>query len=285
MSWKNVKNFLIALLVAVNIVLSVFAYKYYFASSFTDLETASVASAVLKNSGINISAEALAVKKDSTEVLLCKYNREHYLALVCSILLGKEADGIYLLPSGIKAETLEGDTVLLGYDMSIDYTNSALQSEITFALTSAKPLDADAAKSSRASLEKLIALPENSLSNASCTAFGDYVFIAAEQFENSLSLYGMNCVFGIKNGKIVYANGKHFFSVPEEKENAQLLDKVNIMFSEKLREETGTVTDISLCYTLYEDSQNGRMMFIPSYKVTYEDGRQSAVNALTKEKY
>ncbi len=285
MSWKNVKNFLIVLLVAVNVLLSVFAYKYYFASSFTDPDTAAVASAVLKNDGINISADILAVKKDTAEVLFCEYDREHYLALVCSLLFGKEADGIYLLPNGIKAETLEGDTVLLGYDMSIDYMSTALQSEISSALALAKPLEAEAAKASRASLEKLIALPENSLSSASCTSFGDYVFIATEQVENSLSLYGMNCVFGIKNGKIVYANGKHFFSVPEEKENAQLLDKVNIMFSEKLREETGTVTDISLCYTLYEDSQNDRMMFIPSYKVTYEDGKQSAINALTKEKY
>lgn len=285
MSWKNVKNFLIILLVAVNVALSVFAYRYYFASSFTDSETAAVASAVLKNSGINVSADTLAVKKDSADVLFCQYERENYLALVSFLLFGKEADGIYLLPNGIKAETLEGDTVSLGYDMSIDYTSTALQSEINEALLRRLPLDADRAKTSRALLEKLIALPENSLADAACTAFGDYVFIETEQFENSLSLYGMNCVFGMKNGKIIYASGKHFFSVPEGKESAQLLDKVNIMFSEKLREETGTVKDITLCYTLYEDSQNNRMMFIPSYKVTYEDGKQSAVNALTKEKY
>ena len=95
----------------------------------------------------------------------------------------------------------------------------------------------------------------------------------------------MTCVFGIKNGKIVYAGGKHFFGVPEGKEAAQLLDRVNIMFSEKQRGEVGTVSDISLCYTLYEDSQTDRMLFIPSYKITYEDGKTNTVNALSKEKY
>lgn len=285
MSWKNVKNLLIVLLLAVNVVLMMFAYNYFLASRFTDGETAAMASAVLAKNDIKISADKLAVQKDTADVLFCAYDREHYLALAASLLLGKEADGIYMLPNGIRAETLEGDTVLLGYDMSIDYKNFALADEINAALDGAKPMDADASKQIRTALEELIALPENSLEGAKCTSFGDYTFITAEQFENSLSLYDMTCVFGIKNGKIVYAGGKHFFGVPEGKEAAQLLDRVNIMFSEKQRGEAGTVSDISLCYTLYEDSQTDRMLFIPSYKITYEDGKTNTVNALSKEKY
>ncbi|MBE6678949.1 MAG: hypothetical protein E7598_00335 [Ruminococcaceae bacterium] len=285
MSWKNVKNFLIVLLVAVNIVLSIYAYRYYFASTFTDADTAQIASEVLKSSGINIGADTLAVKKDSAETLYCSYDREHYLALVCSLFFGKEADGIYLVPSGIKAETLEGDSITLGYDMQINYTNAALKDEITAALSKADPIEAEESKAVRQTLETLIALPENSLSDAECTAYGDYVFITANQFENSLPLYGMTCIFGIRNGKLVHADGKHFFGVPEGKESSQILDKVNIMFSEKLRGETGTVKDIRLCYTLYEDSLSDRMLFIPSYEILYEDGRTNAINALTKEKY
>ena len=57
------------------------------------------------------------------------------------------------------------------------------------------------------------------------------------------------------------------------------------MFSEKQRGEVGTVSDISLCYTLYEDSQNDRMLYIPSYKITYKDGKVNTVNAISKEIY
>ena len=285
MSWKNVKSFLIVLLVLVNIALCAFAYKYFIASRFTDSGTAAMASSLLEKSGIVITADKLAVKNDSADVLFCEYDRENYLAFVCSLLFLKEADGIYLLPSGIRAETLEGDMLLLGYDMSIDYTNAALKDEITLALQNAAPMATEEAKTARQSLESLIALPENSLANAKCTAFGQYTFITANQFENSLLLYDMTCVFGLKDGKIVYAFGKHFFGVPEGKESAQLLDRVNIMFSEKQRGKTGTVKDISLCYTLYEDSQNDRMLFVPSYKITYTDNTQNTVNALSKEIY
>ena len=159
MSWKNVKNLLIVLLLAVNVVLIIFAYNYFLASRFTDGETAAMASAVLAKSDIKISADKLAVQKDTADVLFCAYDREHYLALAASLLLGKEADGIYMLPNGIRAETLEGDTVLLGYDMSIDYKNFALADEINAALDGAKPMDADASKQIRTALEELIALP------------------------------------------------------------------------------------------------------------------------------
>ena len=208
MSWKNVKNFLIILLVIVNIILSAFAYNYYRASRFVDSDTAAMASDVLKQSGIEVAAAQLAVKKDTADILFCAYDREHYLALVSSLFFGKEADGIYMLPNGIRAETLEGDTLLLGYDMSIDYTNAALENEIKAALDGAAKVSAEDSKHVRAALEELIALPENSLKDAPCSAYGDYTFITAAQFENSLSLYDMTAVFGIKNGEIVYPTAR-----------------------------------------------------------------------------
>ncbi len=285
MSWKNVKNFLIILLVAVNILLLVFVYNYFMASRYTTSETAEVASDVLKQSGIYVDEELLAVENDSADTLLCTYDREHYLALVASLLFGKEADGIYMLPSGIRAETLDGESVSLGYDMSIDYTRASHTNEINQALANSKKAASEDTKAARELLEELIALPFGALDSAECTSYGEYTFITAVQTENGLPIYDMTCRFGIHGGKIVYAHGKHFFGVPEQKESTQLLNRVNIMFSEKERGEVGRVTDISLCYTLYEDSQNHSMMYIPSYRIVYEDGKINAVNAISKEKY
>ena len=285
MSWKNVKTLLILLLVAVNTVLAVFAFTYFKDANFTSKDTAVSAAEILAKSGIEVSPELLSVKNDAVDILSCEYTRETYLSLVASFLFGKEADGIYLLPNGIQAETLEGESILLGYDMSISFTAEALDESIYDALHKATKTDPELAKGARKSLETLIAMPSGSLENAVCKSYGDYVFITVEQQENKLPIYNMSCVFGLKNEKIVYASGKHFFGVPETKESEQLLDRVNILFSEKERGMQGTVTDISLCYTLYEDASNNRMLLIPSYLVTYADRSSNAVNAINKEKY
>ncbi|MBQ4150329.1 MAG: hypothetical protein IJC81_00810 [Clostridia bacterium] len=285
MSWKTVKNFLIVLLTAVNFLLFFFAYNYFKNSQYTSEDTANEASQILAQSNISISPEQLAVKHDSAEILRCEYNREDYLEFVSALLFGKEADNIYLLPDGIRAETLSGESALLGFDMAIDFKNAVLKTEIDNAIQNQVPISDENSKAVRTSLEKQLALATGALDNAKCEGYGEYFFITVNQCENDLPIYDMTCVFGLKGDKVVYANGKHFFAVPSESESAQLLSRVNIMFSEKQRGEEGKVSDISLCYTLYEDPHNNRMLYIPAYKITYAGGKVSAVNAISKEKY
>ena len=285
MIWKNVKSLLIVLLVAVNLFIGFLALNYYKSSRFTDSDTANAASKVLENGGISVLPDVIAVENDIADILTCSYDRENYLATVSMLFLGREADGVYLLPSGIRAETREGDCVLLGYDMSISYSSVNLADNISTALKYASPVESEESKAGREALAKLIAMPKGSLKNAPCVEYGEYMFITVDQFENGLAIYDMNCVFGLRGGRIVYAEGKHFFGVPDKEESAQLLDRVNILFSEKERGEVGDITDVTLCYTLYEDFGNHRMMLVPSYDVRYSDGRSHAVNAINREKY
>ena len=37
--------------------------------------------------------------------------------------MGEEAEGIYLLPNGIRAETADGKVATLGYDFSLQYVS------------------------------------------------------------------------------------------------------------------------------------------------------------------
>ena len=94
MSWKQVKNILLLLLVAVNILLFAFVYNYYQASNYTDADTAKRAVTILQKSGITVADELLAVQNDSADLLHCSYDREEYLCYAAALLLGKEAEGI-----------------------------------------------------------------------------------------------------------------------------------------------------------------------------------------------
>ena len=282
MSWKSVKNLLIVLLILVNSLLAVFAYNYYIASRFTDANTVNNSLDILKAHGLEVSGELISVKNESADILYSAYDRENYVCLVASLLFGKEADGMYMLPSGVRAETADGEVALIGYDMSLEYA-SVSEEGVENAVALAKAAAEDVAKEACLFLEEKIALPKGSISTGDCTASGDIVFVNVVQKENGLPLYGMECVFGIKGEKIVYASGKHFFGVPEKAENAQLLDRINILFSEKDDGMTGKLLDISLCYTLYE--ADGEMMFVPSYTLTYADGNVRAVNAISKKLY
>lgn len=285
MNWKHTKTFLIILLAAVNILLCVYVLGHFNDNYFVGEEEAQEACNALKNSGIYVDASLLGGQNDNAGILICTYDREEYISLVASVLFGKEADGIYMLPTSVRAETKEGDVAVLGYDMSIDYVMPEITEDIDGILESAVVLSDADSKKDRKKLEQILALPSGSLDGAECKKSGDYVFISAYQTENNIPIYDMSCVFGVLGDRIVYAKGKHFFSIPVDKQDTPILNRINIMFSEKKRGAKGKVNAITFCYTLYENALSKSMMLVPSYAVEYDDGTVNAVNAVSKELY
>lgn len=283
-NWSSTKTLLLVLLVAVNLLLGVYVYNHFKDNYFIGEDVAAEASEILKKSNIKVDASLLDGFNEDGDVLICSYEREDYVMLVASLLLGKEADGMYVLPHGVRAETFESETAVIGYDMSISFVSKEL-SDIDGLLGGASPQSDSECKNERKTLERVLALPSGSLDGAECKKNGEYVFITVCQEENDIPLYGMDCVFGMHGEKIIYAKGKHLFCVPEEKQDTPILDRINIMFSEKSRGAEGEVVSITFCYTLYESSASKTMMLIPSYAVRYADGTVHAVNAVSKDLY
>ncbi len=285
MNWKHTKTFLMILLFAVNVFLFFLVANYYGEIFSTDDETVGSAVSLLKKGGITVDPKLLDIKTEAADILSCDYDRETYMCAVASLLFGKEADGIYLLPNGMRAETYEGQSALIGYDLSIEFEAAELSGKAKALSDSATPLPAGEAKKALAMLENLIKLPSGTLGDEKCFTAEGCTFITVLQKESGLPLHGMSCVFGIKNEKIVYASGKHFFYMPQDKKSTQILSRINILFSEKERGTTGDVSDITFCYTLYEEPENGKMLFVPSYSITYTGGKESVINAISKELY
>lgn len=287
MNWKQVKNLLLLLLAAVNCLLFIFVYNSYIEEKFTDADTAAEAASILKENGISVSETLLTVQNDTADTLSASYTREDYLCYVASLLFGEEAQGIYLLPDGIRAETESGSTALLGYDFSISYIHPDLdESRLHTAENIAKqPTETKDCTAEQRALETLLALPKGALNDTPCLHADGYAFITVTQRENGIPVYGMQCQFVLSGEQLIAAEGKYCFGVPSPKSSEPLLNRINILFSEKERGKTGSITDMALCYTLYEDAQNGELLFVPAYALTYEDGERLAISAISGDLY
>lgn len=277
MSWKSVKNLLILVLIAVNAFLAIFVYKYYKDTLFTDDETARGVSSILEKSGIIVSEELISVKNDTADTLFSEYDREEYVCLAAAMLFGREADSIYLLPDGVLAETEDGRKLSLGYDMSIDYACDGASEALALADKGGD------AKAVCELIESKFALEKGTVKEEDCLFSGEYTFVKVTQREEGIPLFGMECTFGVKGEEIVYANGKHFFSVPLSSESTPLLDRANVLLSERDSGVSGEIEEIELCYTLYEDGEV--MMYVPSYRLCYSDSGERVINAISKKIY
>ncbi len=277
MNWKYVKTLLIVLLVAVNCLLGHLVYNAYSETAFTDAETAKGAAEVLKKSGINVSESMLSVKNDEAKSLVTVYDREDYLLSAAAFLLGEEPIGAFLVPSGIRAENSLGETVFVGNDLSVHYVSTSIDENMPLG----QPIEnEDELVSARALFASLLGYDKDAFDGVAVLKSGDLYLLTVSQEESGIPLYGYDCTFGISDGKIVYASGKHFFGSFEESDEAPLLNRTNILLSEKARGITGTVEKIRLCYVLYEDTKQHLLRLVPAYAVSYTDKRTSIINAL-----
>ena len=285
MNWKNIKTFLILLLLAVDLLLGYLCVDYYFSRDYTQRDTAEDAAAVLAAQGVEVSSDLLAARVDRAPVRSCAYAREDYLRFVISLLFGGDADGFYLTPDGLRAETAAGDIAIVGKDFSLYFVGAGRDAsviEAAYAKGYAATADVSA---SRAALETLLALPEGGEKELAATSADGYVFFAVSAAAGGIPLCGGDCVFGFVGDRLVYAAGSYLFLSTAEGESEPLLTRANILFSEQRRGARGKVVSLTLCYAPYEDEAEGALLLMPAYRVDYADGSASVVNALTGEKY
>lgn len=285
MSWRNVKTLLLVLLVAANLFLFSVVRTYYKDRAYTDTQTAEEAVSLLAKSDLLVRGDLLAVRSDTAAQYACAYDRENYLCLTAMLFFGREADGIYLLPDGIRAECRDGSVAVLGNDLSLFYLHGGTdESTVREALAAAHPAMPEA-DGVRERLQSLLLLTDAQLSALDYTVYRDFLFVTVTETLDGLPLYGMTCTFGFSGETLVFAEGKYFFDRPAKEEDAPLLSRIHILFSEKERGRTGEVTDFSLCLVPYEDTESGRLLFLPAYTVSFSDGTNCTVNALDGTPY
>lgn len=274
MNWKHVKNIFLLLLLFVNLLLGSFVYGDYRETAFTDSETAARAAALLRADGLRVSEALLAVQNDEAASYHAPYDREEYLMAAATFLLGEAPDSVYLLPHGIRAETEGGAFALLKNDLSVAF-GTPFAAERTLSYTE------EEGEAATVAFASLLRLTENELSDAGLQKTEDGWLLTLTQTIGGIPLADATCTFGMTDGKLVYAVGRHFFGAPDAREEAPLLNRVNILLKERERGARGSVVKISLCYALYENTERGLLSFIPAYRLQFANGEAHVVNAIS----
>jgi len=280
LNWKYVKLLLIILLIAVNILLGNLIYDSYSDNAFTDDETAENVAKILEKSGISVDSALLAVKNDIALDYTAEFDREDYLLSVASFLLGETPVGVFLTPSGIRAENSVGETAFVALDMSVDYAADGIDG----ASLRPRPItDEEKSEQVREKFASILGYTAKDLDGITMLEQDGIYVMTLTQSEDRIPLYGFECTFAIRDEKIVYASGKHFFGIFEESKEAPLLNRANILLSEKARGKSGNIAAINLCYVLYEDTKQGKIHLAPAYAVTYGEGETSIIDAKSAE--
>ena len=283
MNWKHVKNLFLLLLVFVNVLLGIFVYKNYRETAFTDSLTAERTAELLRRDGIYVSETLLAAKNDEADTLSVPYDREEYLLTAAAFLLGGTPDGIYLLPNGIRAETAGGESVLLGNDLSVSFFakdgGEAVRAELQ--KNRILPHTEEEAREILPRFATLLSLSQNEVESGVLVKGDGVWLLTLTQTADGIPLADFTCTFGMQGDRLVYAEGRHFFGAPTEREEAPLLNRVNILLKEREDGVRGTVMDVSLCYALFEETERGALLFIPAYRITYADGNVSTRSAIS----
>ncbi|MBR3966772.1 MAG: hypothetical protein IKJ91_06845 [Clostridia bacterium] len=285
MNWKNIKFFLIILLLVVNIFLAVMligrtSIKVY------DKEATENISELLSESGIFVDKKFLNIKDKDSKVYACNIESD-YSAKIASKLMG-EYEEAFATPYG--AEFFAKDSFLkIDEDFQFSY------SKIGFSLQEPKnDMTDDEVKLLKEKLAKLLGT-DFKLISAKKQDSAEYALVMQTFDEKSIENHTLECYFD--GDTPVYVDGKWCFLSIDESFSAHTLDSVNILFIEKsaldLSKEKNevvpqklTVKDMSICYCSHISLDGSKLYLMPSWRIQWvEDGiNDTYYNAVNGEK-
>lgn len=272
MSWKNIKNFLIALLLIACIVIGTMLWLSGDQEPYTK-ESLEKSAALMKESGIIVDSNMLKGNFDGMKLYRFTLPRDYPEQVAQKLLCGNISD-VFTVPDGVELRTNIGEVLFVGDDFTIRYACSVQSASITEAeaeeiliLTLDSPRFGAARQSN-----------EDSKNVTFIQTLGSYPIP-----ENRLT-----CSFD--DGKLVSMEGKWCFPDKCSTFSAQLHDYLNIMFTERERvtadsaenaeKKTLTVENLEKCYGVESTDSKTAFVLVPSLNITYKEGERATHSAV-----
>lgn len=285
MNWKNIKTFLIILLVAVNIFLAAMLIgrtrlKVY------DKEAVGNISALLEDGGITANEKFLNLKDNDSKVYVCNIEN-NYSENVAKKLMG-EYDEVFATPDG--TEFFGKDSRMkLGDDFSLTY------SKIDFDIPDPKnEMSKDEIKAFKEKIASILGSDFRIISAKKQDSV-QYALIVQTFGEKNIQNHTLKCYF---NGDSpLYLDGTWCFLSVNDSFSAHTLDSVNILFIEKSALELAraknesipeniTVENMSICYCSHISLDASKLYLMPSWRIEWKENGidDSYYNAVNGEK-
>ncbi len=285
MNWKNIKTFLIILLLAVNIFLSAMLLgrtrlKVY------DKEATGNISVLLLDGGISADEKFLNLKDNDSRVYVCNIE-SNYSAKVANKLMG-EYEEVFATPGG--AEFFGKDSSLkIGEDFSLSYSKNG------FDVSEPKDdMNKDEIKEFSEKLSMFLDTDFKILS-AKKQDSTEYALIMQTFDEKNIQNHTLKCYF--EGDLPVYLDGTWCFLSIDESFSAHTLDSVNILFIEKSALELArekdenipeklTVDNMSICYCSHISLDGSKLYLMPSWRIEWKENgiEDTYYNAVNGEK-
>ncbi len=292
MNWSAVKNLLIAILVAANAFLIFNIAKQDRTRVYIDADEVDGAIELLQERGLPVDDDTVPLEKFNAPVYESSYNDEYYAA-VAETLSGSEREMLVSLPNGGFSVTANNGNII-EFDAEFGFSYWSNDNSDTSAYTGITASDFYALKNRGKTLQnaRFKELSKLAVKFLDSRVSGDYVFnvritdgfedeasgrvyLFAEQELDGHYVYSHYAVCVFSGDKLVQANGRWYFTPFDEKYNTELIDQVNIMFSDLSVLRSDAVRDYSA-----ENDVIGAAMIVPDAVAALSDVHTDTTAAL-----
>ncbi len=334
MNWSGVKNMLIAILVAANLFLIFNIVKQDRTRGYIEPEEVAGAAELLSMRGLFVSTEIVPLEKFREPVYESRYNDEYYTE-VAETVTGSKREMLVSLPDGgfsitaSNGATVEFDTEFGFSYAKYDKTDTTAYTDITANSFGGLSDKGESVSSSRLKLLSKEAkrfldarVPADYVLCAEITdGFVDRVsgltYLLASQTLGGHDVYSHYAVCIFDGEELIGAHGRWYFAPFDADYSTQLIDQVNILFSDlsTLRsyavdasllqddvasdeselpedsdvhtslesmlesEKLPAVINIESCYTTYWSADKTAVYFIPAWHIAHDNGMSIVYNA------
>ncbi len=308
MSWKQLRTFSIVILSMMNFVFLFLVIQRNYSATHYDQELVASAIAVFRQSELYVSGRQLSEPIVSLPVYCGKTEPAQLKETFVVQTLMKMGYHIEDEPGGIRCGNAVGEFHFaddFGFYYNergrYDRPSDLLATERYIRLTEATAYKEIAIKTASAFLEKYGFLSseeskkEYTISSTDVYSSGVNYIVTISQSLEDIPIQGNICMM-VSGGRVVSADGIFATALPTEKQKAETVDLLNILFAEKayLDEEYragGSISykprvlaNISYSYAVYFDSE-GAFYLIPLCKVSYIGGESRSYNCVSGKLY
>ncbi|MBQ4327056.1 MAG: hypothetical protein IJC32_01425 [Clostridia bacterium] len=266
MSWKNIKTFMIALLLIACTVIFVMLLLGGNQEPYT-AESLEKSAALMRESGIILDKDLLKGDFEGMKPYRFTLPRDYPEQVAQKLVNGNITD-VFTVPDGVELRSDSGEILYVGNDFTVRYScpdrsNSVTQEDLE---------------------QRLLPLTESPKFGISRKDGDDPQKAIYVQTIGNYPIPENEMICSFADGKLVSMEGKWCFPDKCSTFSAQLRDYLNIMFTERERisseapenvsKKDLTVESLEKCYGIENTDSKNTFVLVPSLSIIYKEGEQ-----------
>ena len=273
MSWKNIKTFMIILLLIACIIVGSMLWLNGDNEPYT-MDSLEKAAKLMADSGIILEGRQLLGNFDGMKLFRFTLPQDYPEKVAERLTVGQITD-VFTVPDGVAIRTDKGESLFIGSDFTINYRS--LFTDVGFSESEAETLLAPTCQS-----------PEFGMVRNDSTQNAGEVVYTQTLGDMPIPENQIKCNF--VDGRLTSFEGKWCFPDKCSAFSAPLRDYLNIMFIERERvnaENTGvetkkelTVKELEKCYGIESNESKTSFILIPSLNIIYREGERAIHSAV-----